>query len=140
MLVHRPDLPQELDNLVLKLMAKSPAARYQSAGEMLADLAKLRDLFHVGAAPTLLDDGIAGRDESQASSRAAGDGNRRDGSDHGAGREIDVLARGERQPDGVGKPSAALGGSDRGDHVGRRPSRRDRRMDISKPGRHGGSI
>ncbi len=34
-------------------MAKSPADRYQSAGEMLADLAKLRDTLQVGAAPTL---------------------------------------------------------------------------------------
>ena len=44
MLVHRPELPPELDTLVLKLMAKSPADRYQSAGEMLADLTKLRDV------------------------------------------------------------------------------------------------
>ena len=31
MLIHRPDLPPELDRLVLKLMAKDPADRYQSA-------------------------------------------------------------------------------------------------------------
>ena len=43
MLIHRPDLPPELDRLVLKLMAKDPADRYQSAAEMLADLAKIRD-------------------------------------------------------------------------------------------------
>ena len=48
MLVHRPDLPQELDKLVLKLMAKSPADRYQSAAEMLAELTKLRDTLQVG--------------------------------------------------------------------------------------------
>jgi len=46
MAVHRPDVPPELDRLVLKLMAKSPAARYQSAGEMLRDLAKVREAMH----------------------------------------------------------------------------------------------
>jgi serine/threonine-protein kinase len=40
--LRRPDIPVELDRLVLKLMAKSPEHRYQSAAEMLADLAKLR--------------------------------------------------------------------------------------------------
>ncbi len=40
--VRRPDIPIELERLVLKLMAKSPADRYQSAAEMLADLAKIR--------------------------------------------------------------------------------------------------
>lgn len=49
MLIHRPDLPPELDQLVLKLMAKRAEDRYQSAALMLADLAKLRDTLHVGA-------------------------------------------------------------------------------------------
>src|SRR4051812_24341911 len=40
--VHRPDLPPELVRLVMKLMAKSLADRYQSASEMLRDLAKIR--------------------------------------------------------------------------------------------------
>ena len=40
--VRRPDIPVELERLVLKLMAKSPADRYQSAAEMLADLARIR--------------------------------------------------------------------------------------------------
>ena len=57
MLVHRPDLPPELDRLVLKLMAKIPADRYQSAGEMLADLAKLRDSLQIGAATAAIPDG-----------------------------------------------------------------------------------
>jgi serine/threonine-protein kinase len=41
--VHRPDMPPDLERLVLKLMAKSPADRYQSAAEMLRDLAKVRE-------------------------------------------------------------------------------------------------
>ena len=41
--VHRPDLPADLCRLVMKLMAKSPAQRYQSASEMLRDLAKVRE-------------------------------------------------------------------------------------------------
>ena len=49
MLIHRPDLPAELDQFVLKLMAKRAEDRYQSAALMLADLAKLRDTLQVGA-------------------------------------------------------------------------------------------
>lgn len=51
--IHRPDVPPELDRLVLKLMAKSPADRYQSAGEMLRDLARVREAMHApsGAQP-----------------------------------------------------------------------------------------
>ncbi|MFI5456011.1 MAG: protein kinase [Isosphaerales bacterium] len=55
MRVHRPELPVELDRLVLKLMAKSPSDRYQSAGEMLTDLTKLRDLLPIGSAATIAD-------------------------------------------------------------------------------------
>jgi serine/threonine-protein kinase len=43
LLIHRPDLPLEIDRLVMKLMAKNPADRYQSAAEMLGDLAKIRE-------------------------------------------------------------------------------------------------
>jgi eukaryotic-like serine/threonine-protein kinase len=57
MRVYRPELPPDLDKLVLKLMAKSPADRYQSAGEMLSDLTKLRDLLQVGSAQTITDTG-----------------------------------------------------------------------------------
>jgi eukaryotic-like serine/threonine-protein kinase len=49
LLVHRPDLPVEIDRLVMKLMAKNPADRYQSAAEMLGDLAKLREVIQVPA-------------------------------------------------------------------------------------------
>jgi len=40
--VRRPDVPPELDRMVLKLMAKRPEDRYQSAAEMLAELSQLR--------------------------------------------------------------------------------------------------
>src|SRR3954452_6995367 len=40
--VHRPDLPPELVRLVMKLIAKDPDDRYQSASEMLRDLARIR--------------------------------------------------------------------------------------------------
>ena len=39
---NRMEIPPELDRLVLKLMAKNPADRYQSAAEMLTDLARVR--------------------------------------------------------------------------------------------------
>lgn len=41
--VHRPDIPPALDRIVLKLMAKSPDDRFQSAAEMLRDLSKIRE-------------------------------------------------------------------------------------------------
>jgi serine/threonine-protein kinase len=41
--VHQPNLPPDLVCLVMKLMEKDPAARYQSAAEMLRDLAKVRE-------------------------------------------------------------------------------------------------
>src|SRR5262249_52019045 len=69
MLVHRADLPPELDRLVLKLMAKSPADRYQSAAEMLADLAKMRDVLQIAAAPTVTDTEMATSDGAPESSR-----------------------------------------------------------------------
>jgi eukaryotic-like serine/threonine-protein kinase len=60
MLIHRPDLPAELDRLVLKLMAKDPADRFQSAAEMLADLAKIRDSVQVSAATAVIPDSYMG--------------------------------------------------------------------------------
>jgi serine/threonine protein kinase len=47
--VHRPDLPPDLCRLVMKLMAKLPADRYQSAAEMLRDLAKIREAIQINA-------------------------------------------------------------------------------------------
>jgi serine/threonine-protein kinase len=58
-LVHRPDLPIEIDRMVLKLMAKDPAQRYQSAAELLAELARLRDVFHASATGTVAESGGA---------------------------------------------------------------------------------
>ena len=49
MLVYRPDLPVEIDRLVLKLMEKDPDDRYQSAALMLADLAKIRESVSTGS-------------------------------------------------------------------------------------------
>jgi serine/threonine-protein kinase len=49
LLVHRPDLPIEVDRLVMKLLAKDLSDRYQSAAEMLADLAGIRDAVQLGA-------------------------------------------------------------------------------------------
>ena len=42
LLAHRPELPLEIDRLVMKLLAKDPADRYQSAAEMIGDLSKVR--------------------------------------------------------------------------------------------------
>ena len=39
--VHRPDIPRDLDLVVLRALAKDPAERYQSAEEMDADLARI---------------------------------------------------------------------------------------------------
>jgi hypothetical protein len=49
--VHRPDLPPELVALVMKLMEKDPNRRYQSAGEMLRDLSKIRESVNAASAP-----------------------------------------------------------------------------------------
>jgi serine/threonine protein kinase len=55
MLIHRPDLPPELDRLVMKLIAKSPDDRYQSATLMLADVAKIRDTIATVPTATFAD-------------------------------------------------------------------------------------
>lgn len=61
--VHRPDIPVEIDRLVMKLMAKAPVDRYQSAAEMLHDLAKVREVLN---APSLeLPDPVTLSDESR---------------------------------------------------------------------------
>ncbi len=52
--VHRPDLPKELVALVMKLLEKDPGRRYQTAKEMLAELARIREsvALAAGAAST----------------------------------------------------------------------------------------
>ena len=62
--VHRPEIPIELERLVLKLMAKNPAERFQSAAEMLAELARIRSTLQTTP------NGIVG-EETAAALRAA---------------------------------------------------------------------
>lgn len=44
----RPDLPPDLCGMVHKMMAKNPDERYQSAREILRDLAKVREGLNIG--------------------------------------------------------------------------------------------
>ena len=53
-----PDVPPELDAIVLKAMAKNPANRYQSAGEMRADLIRAINGRPVAAEPVMLEDEV----------------------------------------------------------------------------------
>ncbi len=48
-----PDIPPEVDSIVLKAMAKNPANRYQDAGEMRADIERARAGQPVLATPVL---------------------------------------------------------------------------------------
>ena len=38
-----PELGSDLSDIILKMLAKNPAKRYQSYGELLADVAALRE-------------------------------------------------------------------------------------------------
>jgi serine/threonine-protein kinase len=96
MLLNRPDLPADLDRLVLKMIAKSPSDRYQSAGEMLADLAKLRDSMTAGSMTTISDT-TQGSGLRGVESRAAAAGN-------GASSRRTPL-----KPAGLGAPGPAAG-------------------------------
>ena len=49
----RPDLPLELCALVMKLMAKRPEDRYQSAKDVLRDLARIQKGLSTGTVPLL---------------------------------------------------------------------------------------
>ncbi|ODU20943.1 MAG: hypothetical protein ABS87_08260, partial [Sphingomonas sp. SCN 67-18] len=59
--VHRPDIPVELDNLVMKLMAKNPNDRFQTANDLLLELSKVKDRLQIGTAQhSLYGDGQSG--------------------------------------------------------------------------------
>ncbi len=51
-----PDVPAELDAIVMKAMAKNPANRYQSAGEMRADLIRAINGRPIMAEPVMIED------------------------------------------------------------------------------------
>jgi eukaryotic-like serine/threonine-protein kinase len=48
-----PDVPPRLDAVVMKCLAKNPANRYQTAGELMADLERVRQGIDVEATPLL---------------------------------------------------------------------------------------
>jgi serine/threonine-protein kinase len=50
----RPDLPADLCGMVHKMMAKAPADRYQSARDILRDLAKIREGMNLGLTQAVL--------------------------------------------------------------------------------------
>ena len=62
--VHRPDLPPDLVKLIMKLIQKAPGDRYQSAGEMLRDLAKIRETLATSTASTVAAAASAAQDVS----------------------------------------------------------------------------
>ncbi len=47
--IHRPDILPELERLVMKLMSKKPADRYQSAAEVLKDLSRVREAYQLAS-------------------------------------------------------------------------------------------
>jgi serine/threonine-protein kinase len=56
MMVLRPEIPPEIDRLVLKLMEKDPANRFQSAAEMLKELAKAKEAINATTGATAAPD------------------------------------------------------------------------------------
>jgi serine/threonine-protein kinase len=66
--VHRPDLPGDLVALVMKLMAKDPAERYQSAAEMLKDLARIKGALNTVPIPVATASGSSSRSRSGSGS------------------------------------------------------------------------
>jgi PAS domain S-box-containing protein len=51
----RPDIPEGLSRLVMKLLAKAPEHRYQTAAGLAADLRRLRELVETGRASERLE-------------------------------------------------------------------------------------
>ncbi len=72
--VHRPDLPVEFTRIVMKLMNKRPEDRYQTAGEMLRDLARARDGASPSVAAAAITDASTSAVSSQAIARGADSG------------------------------------------------------------------
>jgi len=62
--VHRPDLPPDLVKLIMKLIQKAPGDRYQSSGEMLRDLARIRETLAISTASTVAATATAAQDVS----------------------------------------------------------------------------
>lgn len=74
-IVHRPEIPAELERLVLKLMEKKPKDRYQSAAEMLRDLGKIRDSIQA-TTTTLTDTELTTTGNGNGNTNGSGSGNR----------------------------------------------------------------
>ncbi len=57
-----PEIPPALDRLIMKLLEKAPANRYQSAAELLPDLARIREAMHAPSGLQPMNDvpGISG--------------------------------------------------------------------------------
>ena len=68
--VHRPDLPPDLVALVMKLMAKDPKDRYQTAEEMLRDLARIRKAIVAQAATQVATEAVPAAPEAEATEPA----------------------------------------------------------------------
>ena len=63
----RPDLPPDLCGMVHKMMAKAPADRYQTAREIIRDLAKVRGAAPGSTAPAALSLAMTGADAAPGS-------------------------------------------------------------------------
>jgi serine/threonine-protein kinase len=69
--VHRPDLPAELVGLVMKLIRKKPAERYQSAGEMVKDLSRIRSAITATASPSAVTEAVTTDSAQEGGSSSA---------------------------------------------------------------------
>lgn len=51
LLLHRPDIPDELERIILKALEKDPTERYQKTSEMIADMSALKEALRTGRKP-----------------------------------------------------------------------------------------